>query len=182
MKVLVPLVEGFEELEAVAVIDILRRAGIETHTAGLVTTAVEGSHKIKVSSDYRLSEITFEEYDALVLPGGDPGYKNLMNSGSILSMVRVFNEKNRLIGAICAAPVVLAKAGVLDNKKATVYPTMENHIPNLKRESVVSDKNIVTASGPGHAIEFSLKIVELLSGKEKADSIRAKMALETEVK
>lgn len=182
MKVLVPLVEGFEELEAVAIVDILRRAGIETHTIGLVTTLVEGAHKIKISSDFRLSEVTFEEYDVLVLPGGDPGYKNLMNSSSIISMIRFFNEHNRLIGAICAAPLVLAKAGALEGKRATIFPTMEKQVPNLKKGTVVSDKNIVTASGPGHAVEFSLKLVELISGKEKAEAMRAKLVLETEAK
>lgn len=181
MKVIVPLVEGFEETEAVTIIDVLRRAGIETHSVGLNTTSVEGAHGIRISADFRLSEITFEEYDVLVLPGGDPGYKNMMNSSSIMSMIRFFNDQNRLIGAICAAPAVLAKAGILDSKKATVFPTLEKSIPNLRRGTVVYDKNIVTSPGPGTAMEFSLKLVELIAGKESADTMRTKLVLDTEV-
>jgi 4-methyl-5(b-hydroxyethyl)-thiazole monophosphate biosynthesis len=180
MKVIIPLVEGFEEIEAATIIDVLRRAGIETHTLGLNTTMVEGSHGIKFSADFRLSDIAFEEYDVLVLPGGDPGYKNLANSNSIMSMIKFFNEKNKLIGAICAAPVVLAKAGVLDSKKATVFPTMEKNIPNPRKGIVIVDKNIVTSPSPGAAIPFALKLVELISGKEKSDSLRTKLLAGTE--
>ena len=180
MKVLVPLVEGFEEIEAVTIVDILRRAGIDVTTAGIVTTMVEGAHNIKMTADERLSDIAFEGYDALVLPGGDPGYKNLEKSNAVMSMIKYFNNSNKLIGAICSAPTVLAKAGVLDNRKSSVFPTMERQVPNPKKGIVVVDKNIVTSPSPGTAIPFALKLVELIAGKEKADRIKTQLLIEVE--
>lgn len=175
-----PLPEGFEEIEAVTVIDVLRRADIEVFTAGLVSTVVEGSHKIKMMTDGRLPDVSSEDFDVMVLPGGDPGYKNLSNSSRVMEMIKDFDRKKKIIGAICAAPMVLVKAGILDDKKATVFPTMERYIPKIGKGKVIVDKNIITSQAPGTAMDFALKLVEILAGKEKADRLRLQLVFDKE--
>jgi len=167
MKVLVPLVDGFEEIEAMTVVDVLRRAGLEVVTTGLVSTVVEGAHNIKVIADKRFTEINPNTFDVLILPGGNPGYINLANSNKIMNLIKEFGEKKKLICAICGAPFVLVKAGILDDKIATIYPGMENKLPKPRVGRVVIDKNIITSQGPGTAMLFALKIVERLVGKSK---------------
>jgi len=175
MKILVPLAEGFEEIEALAIVDILRRAGIEAVMVGLPGSIVTGSHGVRVFADKKINEINPEDYDGIVLPGGDPGYKNLAKSGKILEIIRKFNSEGKLVAAICASPAVLAKAGILQDKKATIYPGMEKEIPYPRGEKVVVDENVITSQAPGTAIEFALKIVEYLLGKEKALSLKNRL-------
>ncbi|MEM7826958.1 MAG: DJ-1/PfpI family protein [Candidatus Aenigmatarchaeota archaeon] len=175
MKVLIPLVDGFEEIEAITIIDVLRRAKIDVTVVGLITTVVEGSHNIKVIIDKRFSEINPEQFDALVLPGGSPGYINLANSNTILNLVKDFNQKKKIIGAICGAPIVLAKAGILEDKIATCYPGLENKIPRPREGSVIVDKNIITSKGPGTAMSFALKLVEILAGKKEMMRLREEL-------
>lgn len=178
MKVMIPLAEGFEEIEAATIIDVLRRAEIEVVTVGMASTAVEGAHGIRLMTDTKFSDISLTDFDAVVLPGGDPGYKNLMKSSRFMDELKLCDEAKRIIGAICAAPLVLAKAGILEDKKATVFPTMEAFIPRPRSGAVVVDKNIITGRSPGDAMEFSLKLVEVISGKEKSRSIKSKLIIE----
>jgi len=178
MKVLIPLVDGFEEIEAMTVVDVLRRAGIDVITAGLISTVVEGSHKVKVMADKRLSEIDYETVDALILPGGNPGYVNLSNSNRVLSLVKEFEKKKKIIGAICGAPYVLAKAGILENRIATIYPGLENKIPRPRTGKLIQDGNIITSQGPGTAMLFALKLVELLAGKDKMLKLKRELIIE----
>ena len=177
MKVMVPLADGFEEIEAFSVIDILRRAGIEVDVVGVIGTVIKSSHGVRVMVDKKISDVDPEEYDGIVLPGGDPGYKNLARSGMLLNIIRNLDSRGKLVAAICAAPSVLAKAGVLENKKATIYPGMEKEIPYPRGERVVVDDNIITSQGPGTAIEFALKIVEKLVGKQKALELKQKLVV-----
>lgn len=172
MRILVPLAEGFEEIETMAIVDILRRAGIEVDIVGISSNIVKGSRGVKIISDKKLEEIDPDRYDGIVLPGGNPGYINLGKSSKILEILKRMNAQGRLIGAICASPIVLAKAGVLKNKKATVYPGLEKEIPQPRNEDVVVDGNVITSKGPGTAMKFALKIVELLLGKEKSEVLR----------
>ncbi|MEM5794173.1 MAG: DJ-1/PfpI family protein [Candidatus Aenigmatarchaeota archaeon] len=172
MKILVPLAEGFEEIEAFAIIDILRRAGIKVDTVGVVGTVIKSARGISVMADKRLDEINPEDYDGIVLPGGNPGYINLGKSQKIIEIIKNFDEKNKLIAAICASPSILAKAGVLEDKEATIYPGMEKELPHPREGRVVVDKNVITSQAPGTAIEFALKIVEKLLGKEKAMQLK----------
>ena len=118
-----PLAEGFEEIEAVNVIDILRRADVDVVTAGLKEGLVEGSHKIKVLPDTTLEKIDYRDFDGLVLPGGAPGFVNLGNDERILNMAREMDRAGKIVAAICAAPSVLIKAGVLQGRRATVSPS-----------------------------------------------------------
>ena len=176
MKILVPLAEGFEEIEAVNVIDILRRADVEVVTAGLKEGLVEGSHKIKMLPDTTLEKIDYRDFDGLVLPGGAPGFVNLGNDERILKMAREMDEKGKVVAAICAAPSVLIKAGVLQGRKATVSPSGKAQVQacaNFSEERVVVDGNLVTSRSPGTALEFALKLVEVLAGKEKMLEVKA---------
>jgi len=175
MKILVPLAEGFEEIETMSIVDVLRRAGHDVTLAGIPGSIITGSRGVKVLADKMLKDINENEFDVLVLPGGYPGYVNLGKSQRISEIIRNFNEKEKTIAAICAAPSVLAKTGVLDNKKATIYLGMEKEIPWPRGDRVVVDGNIITGQGPGAAIEFALKIVEVLDGKEKAEKLKREL-------
>ena len=172
MKVLVPLANGFEDIEAFTVIDVLRRAGIEVDIVGIPSTMVTSKVGVRVMAEKRIDEVDPEEYDGIVLPGGDPGYRNLERSRRLLELIKKLNEKQKLIAAICASPSILAKLGILDDKKATIYPGMERLLPHPREGRVIVDKNVITSQGPGTALEFALKIVEYLSGKEKALALK----------
>ncbi len=171
-KVMVPFAEGFEELEALTIVDVLRRAGITVDMVGIVGTMVTGGHGIRVTMDKKLLQVHAEDYNCIILPGGNPGYINLGRSSTLLELLKKMNGQGKLIGAICAAPSVLAKAGVLEGKRATIYPGMEKEIPYPRGEKVVVDGNIITSQGPGTAMEFALKIVETLMGKEMTYSMK----------
>jgi 4-methyl-5(b-hydroxyethyl)-thiazole monophosphate biosynthesis len=175
MKVMVPLAEGFEEIEALTIVDVLRRAGIKVDTVGIVSSMVTGAHGVRITADKKLIEIKPEEYDAIVLPGGNPGYKNLAKSARITEILQKMNEEGKLIAAICASPSVLAKAGILENKRATIYPGMENELPYPRGDRVVVDGNIITSQGPGTAMEFALKIVEVSLGSNTAMNLKREL-------
>lgn len=170
MKILLPLANGFEEIEAINVIDILRRGEVDVVTAGLKDGLVEGSHKIKVLPDTTLDKIDYRDFDGLVLPGGAPGFVNLGNDERILNMAREMDRAGKIVAAICAAPSVLIKAGVLQGRKATVSPSGKAQVEacaSFSEKRVVVDGNLVTSRSPGTALEFALKLVEVLAGKEK---------------
>ena len=173
MNVIVPLADGFEEIEAMSTIDILRRADINVVTAGIPGTIVKGAKGTQTIADKKLSEVDMDSFDVLVLVGGYPGYSNLRRSNKVVEAVRSFNEKEKTIGAICAAPSILAKAGVLENRKATIYPGMEKELPKPRGDRVVQDGHIITSQGPGTAIEFALKIVEVLAGRGVSEKIKS---------
>ena len=173
-KVLVVLAEGFEEIEAITPIDILRRAELEVTVAGLSGRTVSGAHGIKFQTD-----TTFDEYqslpDALILPGGMPGSRNLGESKKLAELIKKMDSQKKVVGAICAAPALaLAPTGILNGKKATCYPGFEKNFSpavNFSSERVVVDGNIITSRGPGSALEFALELVEKLAGKEKAEAL-----------
>ena len=175
MKILVPLAEGFEEIEATTIIDVLRRAGLKVVTAGLSGITVKGSSGVKIIADAELKNINSDEFAVIVLPGGYPGYINLAESEKVLKIIKEFNSQNKMVAAICGAPTVLAKAGILNNRNATVYPGLEKELPNPTDKKVVVDGNIITSQGPGTAIEFALKLVEILSGEDKAKEIKEQL-------
>jgi len=157
--------------------DILRRADIEVTAAGLISTMVEGSHKVRIIADKKLSEVKTADYDAIILPGGK-GYRNLLNSKTVLDMIREFDKKGKLVAAICAAPTVLAKAGILEKRIATVFPGLEKHIPRPRDAKVIVDGNVVTSRSPGTAMLFALKLVEMLAGRAASKKVRESLAME----
>jgi 4-methyl-5(b-hydroxyethyl)-thiazole monophosphate biosynthesis len=175
MKVMVPFAEGFEEVEALTIVDVLRRAGIQVDTVGLISSVINSAHGIRIMVDKRLSEVTQTDYDAIILPGGNPGYINLGRSAQLIEMIKKFNSQNKVIGAICGAPSILAKEGLLDNKKATIYPGNEKVLAYPRDKPVVIDGNIITSQGPGTAMEFAIKIVEKLLGLDKAQKLRQEL-------
>ena len=170
MNVVVLLAPGFEELEAVTIVDVLRRAGISTLLAGIAPPPIEGGHGIKVMSDLSIDDVT--TYDALVLPGGNPGYVNLERYQRVLRLIRAAHDAGKYVGAICAAPHVLGVAGIMEGATATCYPGIE--IPGAQRveERVVRQGKIITSQGPGTAIDFAIDLVEVLTTKENAQEVR----------
>ena len=165
------LADGFEELEAVAPIDVLRRADIAVTIIGLQAIDVRGSHDICLKADKLLDDFS-GVFDALVLPGG-PGHKNLRESHKVLHMVNSSFQQNALCAAICAAPSVFGKAGILNNLKATCFPGYEDQLGEaiFLKERVVRDRNVITSRGAGTDVEFGLAIVDYLAGKTAADKV-----------
>lgn len=176
-KVVIPLADGFEEIEALSIIDILRRASIETVIAGLHEGPVVSARGVKVIPDTTIDQIKADDFDMIVLPGGQPGTDNLNGDHRVRKLLMDFYNKGKLTGAICAAPYVLANAGLLSGKKATAYPTYKDRLKDATylEDAVVEDENVLTSKGPGTAACFALKIVERLKGKQIADNIKNAM-------
>jgi 4-methyl-5(b-hydroxyethyl)-thiazole monophosphate biosynthesis len=180
-KAIVILAEGFEEIEAVTAVDILRRAGINVTVAGVSDIKVTGARGLAMIADKKL-EATDMDFDACVLPGGMPGAANLASSEKVRTIITKMNREGKIVAAICASPaVVLAPLGILKNKSATCYPGMQENIgkeTNYKKNNVVVDGNIITSRGPATALEFSLTIAEKLSGKEISDRVKIAVLLD----
>jgi len=172
-KVLVPLADGFEEIETVTIIDILRRAGVDVTVAGIRTGELTGSRRIRLLPDAVLDDIKDNEFDAVVLPGGQLGVDHLRKDPRVIEILKKMNEKKKLIGAICAAPLALRDAGLIEGVRLTSYPGIADDLAASRYEEsrVVLDGRILTSRAPGTALEFSLKLVELLTGKERAEEI-----------
>lgn len=174
-KVLVPLAEGFEEIEAITIIDLLRRAGISVTTAGLNGKAVKAAHDVTVTADTTLDEALKSEYDMVVLPGGMPGSDHLDKDKRIHELLKKMVDSGKFAGAICAAPKVLAHAGVLKGKKATSYPGFLDKmgLPDVTYtgKAVERDGKIVTGRGPGTAMDFALELIAMLESKDTRDHV-----------
>ena len=172
-KVAVILANGFEEIEAITIIDVLRRAGTELDTIALEGEGAKGSHGVEVKADLAWDDAISREWDMIVLPGGQPGSDTLRDSTPLKEFLNKHSGNDKEIAAICAAPIALAAAGLLEGKDATCYPGFEDQLigANLKTERVVKDGRLTTSRGPGTALEFSLRLVETLVGKEKASEL-----------
>ena len=177
-KVGVILADGFEEIEAVTVVDILRRAELEVVIYGLDKEIITGSRGVKIVTDRKMLEFE-QDLDALVFPGGMPGAKNLADSEKVNEWIQKMTAQKKIIAAICASPaVVLAPLGVLEGKKTTCYPGMEGSFSEKTtylQEDVVVDENIITSRGPATALRFSLALVEKLTCKETTETLRKKV-------
>jgi 4-methyl-5(b-hydroxyethyl)-thiazole monophosphate biosynthesis len=174
-RVLVPLATGFEEIEAVTVIDILRRAGIDVVVASLEPGPVQGSHGITIAADQDLSAVMDQRFDMVALPGGMPGAANLQQDARIVSLLQSTAGHGGVVAAICAAPMVLATAGLLQGHRATSYPGFLDSAAEqgtvISDEAVVSDGNRVTSRGPGTAMDFALALVENLLGRKSRQAV-----------
>lgn len=176
--ILVFLANGFEETEAIAPIDILRRNGQDVVTVGIGEEVITSSHGITVATDTTETDIAFsDEIDMIVLPGGMPGTLNLEKSKAVQDAVDFCTANGKYIGAICAAPSILGRKGLLKGKRATCFPGFEDFLEGAQftGEPVEHDGNIITARGAGVAIEFGLKLVEVLSGKAASDKLKEAM-------
>jgi len=174
-SVLVPLAQGCEELEAITVVDLLRRAGIDVVTAGLDEQPVKASRGTVLIPDTTLDDALKRDYDMVVLPGGLPGADHLDNDPRIHTLLRNMAAAGRYTAAICAAPKVLAHSGLLDGRQATSYPGALDDIGGVdyRTEAVVEDGTIITSRGPGTAMDFALTLIERLVGKGKRDEVEA---------
>ncbi|WP_456403298.1 DJ-1 family glyoxalase III [Hydrogenimonas sp.] len=174
-KVCVPLAAGFEEMEAVALIDVMRRGGIEVVVAGVNEELVTGANGITVKADTDIKYVVADELDMVVLPGGWGGTHVLAENETVQELLRTMKAKEKMIGAICAAPFALKTAGVL-GEHYTCYPSVEEQIGNLEgytdKQKVVVDGNVMTSRGPGTAICFGLAIVRKLVGEETYQALR----------
>ena len=174
--VYVLLVDGFEEIEAIEPIDIMRRAGIDVKTVGVNSMTVTGSHGIKINADISLSEVVTEKMKVLFLPGG-PGHEILDESCEVHNLIDLANSSGKLIASICAAPSILGKKGLLDGKKATCFPGFEDKMLGsiITNEKVTCDGNFITAKGAGAAAEFGFELVKILCGTEVSENLRKAM-------
>ena len=169
------LAPGVEEIEALAPVDLLRRANIETATVSITGEPVPGSHGITVTADIALDRVDLSKADMLVLPGGGPGYKNLGADPRVERLVRAAAEKGLWVAAICAAPTLLGKWGLLAGKQAVCYPGMEEGLTGSQArmdQGVVVDGKIITGRAAGSAVDFGLTLVSVLAGREAADQVR----------
>lgn len=174
-KALIFLAEGFEEMEAVTPLDLLRRAGIDAKFVSLAgTLAVIGSHGITYQADMLFDQSVAEEADMLILPGGMPGSQYLQDNEALGKLLLKFHTEGKFVCAICAAPMVLGHLGILRGKKATIYPGMEDRLTGATpvAEKVCRDGNIITGRGPGAAVPFALTLIGALAGQETADKIK----------
>ncbi len=169
-KVLVPLAPGFEEIEALTIVDILRRAGAEVVVAGTVQGPVEGRSRIKVLTDGLMDEVADTDFDMIVLPGGAVGAENLKKDARVRKVIEGLIKKKRLVAAICAAPTVLSAMGAIEGRRITSHPSVRDELRNerVSDERVVVDGDMITSQGPGTAMEFAFRLVEALFGQEKA--------------
>jgi 4-methyl-5(b-hydroxyethyl)-thiazole monophosphate biosynthesis len=180
-KIAVQLAPGFEEIEAITIVDVLRRADLNVVTISMTNESeVTGSHDIPVIADQLFTETEYSEFDVLILPGGMPGATNLDSHDGLKKQILDFNKNNKVLGAICAAPLVYGHLGILKGRKAVCYPGFEQELDGafVTEEPAIIDGNIVTGRGVGTALKFSLLIVELLVGKDKSDSLAKAMLVE----
>lgn len=176
-RVLVPLAPGFEDLEAVTIVDLLRRADIEVVTAGLQPGLAQGARGTRVQPDASLDDAQNQAFDMIALPGGMPGAEHLKNDARIQALLKRMAAAGQYTAAICAAPIALAQAGLLDGRRVTSYPGFVDRLKppgaTCLTDAVVVDGKVVTSRGPGTAMDFALTLVELLAGRAKRDQVEA---------
>lgn len=177
-QVCVFFAEGYEEIEALTVVDLLRRAGIDTATVSITgQRMVTGSHRIPVMMDQLFEEMDFEKTDMLVLPGGMPGTKNLEARAELMTLLERFYQNGRYVAAICAAPSILGHRGMLEGRNACSFPEFETHLTGaqVSKNSVEVSEHVITSRGMGCAIDFGLALVRVLKGQEAADALADKI-------
>lgn len=171
------LANGFEETEAIAPIDIMRRAKLEVKTVGVTGEFVTSSHGVTVKADILLKDVDFNNLEGVVLPGGMPGTLNLEKSEEVLNSVKYAYENKKIVSAICAAPSILGHLGILENRNATSFPGFDTELKgaNYTANPVEIDENVITAKGAGCAVAFGHAIVTKAVSKEVADKICGEM-------
>jgi 4-methyl-5(b-hydroxyethyl)-thiazole monophosphate biosynthesis len=181
VTVLVPVADGTEEIEAVTIIDVLRRAGAEVTVASVGALQITASHGIKLTADVRIGECAGRQFDCIALPGGMPGAEHLRDSKPLAGLLKTQEQQGKLYAAICASPVVVLLHHGLLPKKATCYPSFADQLPEPQTaaQRVVVDGRCVTSSGPGTAMEFALELVRQLMGDKKARQVAEPMLAAT---
>ncbi len=176
---LVPLANGVEEMEAVIIVDVLRRAQWTVTTAGVDEGVITASRGVRLVPDKSLNDVTPADFDVLMIPGGAAGVDRLMADTRVLEMVRAFDRADKRIGAVCAGPLVLQAAGILTGRRATCHPGVASKLTAATRldDRVVIDDRLVTSQGPGTSFEFALAMVRLVDGSLKATAMAKGMVL-----
>lgn len=180
MKTAIFLAKGFEEIEAINIIDVLRRGEV---TIDIISVAgnikVEGAHGIEVNADYLFYETSYEDYDMIILPGGMPGTNNMAKHEDLCKLILDFYEQGKMIAAICAAPSILGRLGILNGHAATCYPGFEKYLEDckIKDDDVVKSRNIITGKGPGVAMKFALEILSLYHELTYIEDLRKSLIL-----
>ena len=171
--------KGFEEVEAIATLDVIRRAGIDIFSVGVGSKQITGSHGIKIVCDLDTDEATFSGLDGVILPGGMPGTLNLLEDRHVNDAIDFCFTQGRLVGAICAAPMILGRKGLLDGREATCFPGFEDELKgaSISDKYVVASGNIITARGMGSAVRFGLEIVKYFKGGEAARKLEATLQI-----
>lgn len=185
-KVFILLADGFELLEVTAPLDILRRGGVEVSTLSITESlAVQSSHNVTLKADSLIGKINNESADVLIIPGGYPGYLNLSNSKKVIEIVRRYFIEHKIIAAICGGPVVIYKASIANGYTITCHSSVKNIITGYNiletncpgQNGVITDRNIITSVGAGHAMDFSFEILNKLCGEEVVKSVKCKMEI-----
>ncbi|MBA1148951.1 DJ-1/PfpI family protein [Ectothiorhodospiraceae bacterium WFHF3C12] len=176
-SVLVPIADGSEELEAISIIDLLRRAGIEVTVAGLHGVNIQASRGVNLVADASLDDVLDQPFDMIVLPGGAAGAEALRADERIKRLLQTYAESGRYTAAICAAPGVLANAGLLEGRRATSFPGFLDPFAGVdySEDAVVTDGRTVTSRGPGTAMDFALRLIEILDGADKAREVEERL-------
>ena len=176
-KILVMLAEGVEEVEALTVVDVVRRAGVKCDTCSLGEKEVTSSHNVKIIADKNINDNDIKDYDGIVCPGGIPGAPNLRDNEKVIETIKSFYKEGKLVAAICAGPIVLARAGVTEGKKVTSYPGFKKDLGNCdyKEDLVVRDENIITSRGPATAMLFAYEILRYLGLEDKCKEVHDAM-------
>ena len=178
-KVLVPLAQGCEELEAITITDLLARAGIDVTTAGLDDKPVKASRGATLIPDTSIDTVLNQDFDMIVLPGGLPGADHLRDDSRVQQILKKHAANNKYVAAVCAAPKALAQAGLLEARSATAYPGVLESLnltsTTIKTTAVEIDGKVITSRGPGTAMDFALTLIELLIGKNKRDEVNAQL-------
>lgn len=178
MKVFLHLAKGFEEIEAITSIDILRRAGLDVKVVSIMEEKeVTGAWGTTIKADLLFNEVDYSSGDMIVLPGGGEGTENLSLHNGLIKEIQIYNDQDKWVCAICAAPMVFGKAGILKDKTATCYPGCEEGLvgANVTDNRVEIDGNIITGKGPGTSFDFALKLVEVLKGEDTVNKLKAEM-------
>jgi 4-methyl-5(b-hydroxyethyl)-thiazole monophosphate biosynthesis len=172
-KVLVALAPGFEEIETITVVDILRRAGARVVLAATEEGPIEGSRGVSVLPDTLINQVDDKDFDLVVLPGGQPGTSNLQNNETVKAIIQNMYRSRKQVAAICAAPTILHSAGILKNTIVTSHPSVKDQLNDIEysEERVVVDGNIVTSRSLGTALEFAFKLVEILFDRDRMDAV-----------
>jgi 4-methyl-5(b-hydroxyethyl)-thiazole monophosphate biosynthesis len=180
VKAVLLLAPGFEEIEAMCVVDTLRRAGVTVLLAGLQNGPVAAKHGVKVIPDCTIDALAQADFDAVILPGGYPGYVNLGADARVLELVRTAFGSGKLVAAICGAPSILGKLGIVRGKRATIFPGKEADLIGAEPvpDHVVVDGTVVTSQGPGTALEFAIKLAELLVGEQKVQELKQALVVD----
>jgi len=176
---LVPIADGIEELEAVTIIDVLRRGGVQVTVASVQTLQITASRSVKLLADCLITDCLSKTFDLIALPGGLPGAEHLRDCTALTEMLKKQKSEGRWFAAVCASPaVVLASHGLLSDRQATCYPSMQEKIPHYNPQRVVVDKNCITSQGPGTALPFALELLSCLQGSSVAAKVASAMLVD----